>query len=181
MRSILKLTLANIRSGKGAFKSMILLMMLLTFSFSGTVSNDDRLREVRTERFAEAGVPDLLVWIYDDLLTADMLQEVQDNPNVRSVQTKQSLFFVHAPLADDKETDVRLTLNAYESGIRVFDDEFRDYAADNSLSDSEILLPSKMRLNGALKRAQRSRCKQTGAMTNRLRSKDFMRMSSAEP
>ena len=147
MRSILKLTLANIRNGKGAFKSMILLMMLLTFSFSGTVSNDDRLREVRTERFAEASVPDLLVWIYDDLLTADMLHEVRENPNVRSVETKQSLLFVHAPLADDKETDVRLTLNALESGIRVFDDDFRDYAADNTLADGEIYLPSKMRLN----------------------------------
>ena len=147
MRSILKLTLANIRRGKGAFKSIILLMMLLTFSFSGTVSNDDRLREVRTERFSEAGIPDLLVWIYDDLLTEDMLHEVRANPNVQSVETKRSLLFVHAPLADDIESDVRLTLNAYESGIRVFDDDFRDYAADKTLSDGEIWLPSKMRLN----------------------------------
>ena len=147
MRSILKLTLANIRSGKGAFKSIILLMLLLTFSFSGTVSNDDRLREVRTERFAEAGVPDLLVWVYDDLLTEDMLHDVREYPNVRSVDTKQSLLFVHAPLVDDTESDVRLTLNAYESGIRLFDDDFRDYAADNTLADGEIWLPSKMRLN----------------------------------
>ena len=147
MKSILKLTLANIRSGKGAFKSIILLMMLLTFSFSGTVSNDDRLHEARTERFTEAGVPDLLVWIYDDLLTADMLHDVRENPHVQSADTKQCLQFVHAPLIGDKEGDVRLTLGAWESSIRVFDDDFRDYASDNTLSDGEIFLPSKMRLN----------------------------------
>ncbi len=147
MRSILKLMRANIRSGRGAFKSMILLMLLLTFSFSGTVSNDDRLHEARTERFTEAGVPDLLVWIYDDLLTEDMLHDVRENPHVRSVDTKQSLLFVHAPLVGEKEADVRLTLHACESGIRVFDDDFRDYAADSTLSDGEIWLPSKMRLN----------------------------------
>ena len=100
MRSILKLTFANIRHGKGAFKSIILLMMLLTFSFSGTVSNDDRLREARTERFEQEGVPDLLVSIYDDLLTEEMLEDVRTNPHVSSLRTTKSIFFTHAPLVD---------------------------------------------------------------------------------
>lgn len=147
MRSILKLTCANIRHGRGAFASIILLMMLLTFSFSGTVSNDDRLREARTERYTQEGVPDLLIWIYDDLLTDDMLNAVKDDPNVSTVRTEQGILFTHAPLVDDKESEIRLTLNAYESNIRVFDDDFRDYAADNSLADGEIYLPSKLRMN----------------------------------
>ena len=173
MRSILKLTLANIRNGRGAFKSIILLMLLLTFSFSGTVSNDDRLREVRTERFTEAGIPDLLVWIYDDLLTEDMLQDVRENPDVRSVKTKQSLLFVHAPLVNEDESDIRLTLNACESDIRVFDDDFRDYAADSTLTDGEIWLPSKMRLNDGFEKGSVITLKTNGGYDETFTVKGF--------
>ena len=146
MRSILKLTFANIRHGKGAFKSIILLMMLLTFSFSGTVSNDDRLREARTERFEQEGVPDLLVSIYDDLLTDEMLEDVRTNPHVSSLRTTKSIFFTHAPLVDGKETKIRLTLDAYRSGLRVFSDDGSAFLPDSPLSDGEIYLPYKMKL-----------------------------------
>lgn len=146
MRSILKLTFANIRRGKGAFKSIILLMMLLTFSFSGTVSNDDRLREARTERFEQEGVPDLLVSIYDDLLTEEMLRDVRTNPHVSSLRTTKSILFTHAPLVDGKETEVRLTLDAYRSGLRVFNDDGSAFLPESPLSDGEIYLPYKMKL-----------------------------------
>ena len=173
VKSILKLMRANIRSGKGAFKSIILLMMLLTFSFSGTVSNDDRLREARTERFAEVGVPDLLVWVYGDLLTDGMLNEVRGDPNVRELHTKQSLLFVHAPLVGGRESDVRLSLNAYEPGIRVFDDAFADYAADNTLSDGEIYLPSKMRLNDGFQKGAKITLQTNGGYDTSFTVKGF--------
>lgn len=173
MRSILKLTFANIRNGKRAFKSIILLMLLLTFSFSGTVSNADRLREARTERFEEAGIPDLTVWIYGDLLTEDMLNAVREEPYIRSVTEKQTLLFVHAPLADGNESDIRLTLNAYESGIHIFDDDFRDYAEDDSLADGEILLPSKMRLNDGFRKGTRITLRTNGGYDESFTVKGF--------
>ena len=155
MRSILKLTIANIRRGKGAFKSIILLMMLLTFSFSGTVSNDDRLREARTERFEKEGVPDLLVSIYDDLLTEDMLDDVRSNPYVSSLRTAKSILFTHSPLVDGEETEVRLTLDAYRSGLHVFNDDSSAFLPESPLSDGEIYLPYKMKLlNGYEKGTQ---------------------------
>lgn len=146
MRSILKLTLANIRNGKGAFKSIIVLMMLLTFSFSGTVSNDDRLSEARTERFSEAGMPDLLVSVYDDFLTEDMIGDVRKNPYVKDVELKPSLYFVNAPKVDNEELEIRLTVIPYEDNLRVFDDDGCHFLEDNSLSNGEIYLPYKLKL-----------------------------------
>ena len=146
MRSILKLTSAGIRRGRGAFKSIILLMMLITFSFSGTVSNADRLREARTERFAQAGVPDIMVSIYDDLLTDEMLRAVEEDPNVQDYCLKQSIFLMKTPQADDQEVKITLTLFPHTDDLNVFSDNGDRFLEDNSLSDGEIFLPYKMKM-----------------------------------
>ena len=146
MRSIFKLTLANIRHGKGAFKGIIFLMLLITFSFSGTVSNSDRLNEAREKKFDEVGVPELLVSIYDDLLTDDMVSSVEEDEHVKDMCIKDTIQFVSTPIVGGEEKKMTMSLNSFDSDVRVFNDKFDGYEADNSLENGEIYLPYKLKL-----------------------------------
>ena len=69
MRSILKLLKANLRHGKGSFKGVILLMALLTFSFSGTISNNDQLDKAQKQRYSQGNVGDYIIFINEESLT----------------------------------------------------------------------------------------------------------------
>lgn len=146
MKSILKLLLANIRHGRGAFKGIVFLMMLITFSFSGTVSNNDRLVEARTEKFEEAQVSDLTVQIFADLLSEEMLHETENNPHVGSVRKEECIFYTEQPVADGKNRDLKLTLNRIDADVRVFNEDGKSFAEDNTLRSGEIYLPYKTRL-----------------------------------
>lgn len=146
MRSILKLALANIKCGKGAFKGIIFLMMLITFSFSGTVSNNDRLEEARTDRFEKDGNFDLIVSIYHDLLTDDMVSAARENEHVTGLEQKETIMFVNPPEVDGEEIELMLTLDPYRSDLRVFNDEYDGFSEDNSLANGEMYLPYKLKL-----------------------------------
>ncbi len=146
MRSILKLMWANISGGKGSFKGMILLMMLITFSFSGTVSNDDRLKEALDEKFSEAAVSDLIVNISDDNLTDDILESVREHPDVEDVEVRPALFFAGAMKLDGADNNMTISVRADDGNTRVFTDDGNAFVKDFTLSDGEILLPYKMRL-----------------------------------
>ena len=92
MKSIFRLIQAHIRHGKDAFFGIILLMSLITFSFSGTVSNDDVLRAEIEKNFAEENVGDLIVMIYEDDLSDDMLASLDKSSSVAGYSVKQSIF-----------------------------------------------------------------------------------------
>ena len=146
MRSILKLMWANIRRGKGSFKGIIILMMLMTFSFSGTVSNNDSLREAREQKFADAGVSDLMVNIYDDILTDEMLSSATEHPAVSSVTVNEALFFSSAVQINGEDNNMWLSLRADDVDTNVFTEDGNSFREDASLSDGEIYLPYKLRL-----------------------------------
>ena len=92
MKSILKLMRAHIRYGKDAFFGILLLMSLITFSFSGTVSNDDVLRNELEKNFAEENVGDLVIMMYDDNLTEDMLSSLDSNTKVAGYSVKNLMY-----------------------------------------------------------------------------------------
>ena len=146
MRSILKLMLANIRHGKGAFKGIVLLMMLITFSFSGTVSNNDRLVEARTEKFEKSSVSDVIVHMYKENVSDEMVDQVRENELVKDVKEEEMLYFLSKLKVDDKEKDVTLFLKAADEDVNIFTNDYRDFKADNSVGEGEIVLPYKMKI-----------------------------------
>ena len=163
MRSILKLMRANIRHGKGSFKGIAFMMMLITFSFSGTVSNDDRLTEARTQKFADADIADVIVEIYDDLLTADMRSELDENEHVADYSELPELVFLSEPEVEGEAVDTRLVFKRYDSeDTRVFSDDGKTFLDDNSLENGEILLPYKMHLTGKFKKGAKVTLKTKG-------------------
>ncbi len=84
MRSILKLTFANIRQGRGAFKSIFVLMLLVIFAFSPTISNDDNVKRQMEESFEHAEVGDLLITIDESCYTPELEEVLNNNEHVTS-------------------------------------------------------------------------------------------------
>lgn len=146
MRSIFKLMQANIRHGRGSFKGMIVLMMLITFSFSGTVSNDDRLTEAREEKFERSQVADLMVSLYDDVLTDDMLKSVEEHEDVDSVSVEQAVFFQASVRLSGEDKNLWMSLQPKGDDINVFSEDGRSFVSDEPLKNGEIYLPYKMKL-----------------------------------
>ncbi|HOH85712.1 MAG TPA: hypothetical protein PKY34_00070 [Ruminococcus sp.] len=144
MKSIIRLTLANIKRGKGAFSGIILLMALITFTFSGTVSNDDQLRSALSSSLDEADVGELTVFIYDDLLTEDMLDSIGKNRKVKSFTQKSSMIVNQKPVVGGKEQDIAIQLKGFYDGIKVFNSDFDSFTADTDLESGGIYLPYKL-------------------------------------
>ena len=122
MKSVLKLMRAHIRHGKDAFFGIVLLMMLLTFSFSGTVSNDDALRAALEENFAEADVGDITVIINDDQLTDEMLEALDSDRMVERYSVRDSLWLRSKPEIDGNEEELGLEFRRRSDDIDVFND-----------------------------------------------------------
>ena len=151
MKSIFRLIRAHIRHGKDAFFGIILLMSLITFSFSGTVSNDDVLRAEIEKNFAEENVGDLIVMIYEDDLSDDMLASLDKSSSVAGYSVKQSIFLRSRPVVDGAEEDVILSFTRRSDDVCVFNDSFDGFRADNDLKPGEIFLPYKLKMNSSMK------------------------------
>lgn len=144
MKSVLKLVRANIRHGKGAFKGIIFLMAILTFSFSGTVSNDDDLRRALNDNVKNGHISDISVFVYDDFLTDDMLSELDENSDVRDYDIEKELFYQRKPEFDGEEQEIALMFRRHYDDIRVFNEKYNGYAEDNTLAQGEVYLPYKL-------------------------------------
>ncbi|MBP5379973.1 MAG: hypothetical protein J6Y64_10600, partial [Ruminococcus sp.] len=151
MKSILKLMRAHIRHGKDVFFGIILLMSLLTFSFSGTVSNADELRAALEQNFQEAGVGDINVFIYDDMLTDEMLVSLEEDSQVEKYSTEKVLMLMLKPEIEGEEAESVLEFRRYYDDINVFNDSFNGFTDDNVLNRGEVFLPYKLKMNKKLK------------------------------
>ncbi len=151
MKSILKLMQAHIRRGKDAFLGILLLMSLITFSFSGTVSNDDVLRNELEKNFAEENVGDLVVMMYDDNLTEDMLSSLDSNTKVAGYSVKKLMYLKSLPVVDGHEEEVVLNFRRWNEDINIFNDSSDGFTEDNELKQGEILLPYKLKMNKRMK------------------------------
>ena len=151
MRSILKLAWKNIKHGRGSFKGIVFLMMLLTFSFSGTVSNNDALHSAIVKNFDEAGVGDIIVYIYDERFTDDIRESLEKNTNVGDYTIKQNILVKEPVTASGgKKLGAASALTAYYDNIKVFNEKFNGFVKDTALSEGEIYVPYKVRATKAV-------------------------------
>ena len=145
MRSVLKLVWANIIHHKGSFKGIIFLMMILTFSFAGTVSNNDDLNAALDRCFSENEFGDLLIEISDELFTDDMRSYLESNEHIEKITYEKGLRLLSMTRAAGSDIDTPIYLYAYDSGIRVFNEKADGYIESIAPQTGEIYLPYKMK------------------------------------
>lgn len=144
MKSAIRLMRANIKHGKGAFKGIIFLMTILVFTFSGTVSNDDDLRRALNNNVKNGMISDVTIIVPNDLLTDDMLTELDEISSVKSYNIEKDLNYCKKPEFDGEEKDVGLAFRRHYDDVRVFNDDYNGYVEDNTLAQGEVYLPYKL-------------------------------------
>ena len=153
MRSILKLTYANIRHGRGSFKGIALLMMLIVFSFTGTISNCDDLDAAIVEGFDYAECGDIEIDIMTELLTDEMRECVDSHSQIERAVYREHITVNQKPLVDNEEKKIAIELVKDDGRTRVFNSDFTAFeTGDTAPRANEIYLPYKMKTlvdNGA--------------------------------
>ena len=142
---ILTLMKANIRHKKGAFLSIILLMMIITLSFSVTVSNNDNVNAGIERAHKAADTGDLAAFISESELDENILKSLSDNPNTERIRDEKAMAALSYKIAD-RDGNSPYFLLKWDNSLSVFDKELRAFENDpEGLSLGEIYVPASMK------------------------------------
>ncbi len=88
---ILTLLRANLRAKKGAFKSIVALILLITMSASGMFSANANMRDNMEKSMQRIDAGDLVVWQGDKYVTDALLQQLEDSALTSRVKDHEIL------------------------------------------------------------------------------------------
>lgn len=104
---ILTLLKANIRHKKGAFVSVILLMMMITLSFSVTVSNNDNVLDGINRSHKTADTGDLAAFIDESKLDDNILKCLSEDENIMRIRDERAMAFLSYKIGE-REGKIRI-------------------------------------------------------------------------
>lgn len=139
---ILKLLKANIKHKKGSFKSIAVLMAIIVFSFTGTVSNNDNLDKALTEAHQYVNTPDITAYIVERKADRSILGRIAENPDITEVKATDCVTPSKAVLDGTETYQVAFIYPESHKVYRLFNEDFSAYI-DNPepLKEGEIYLP----------------------------------------
>lgn len=141
MRSVLSLVKNNIRYKTGAFKSVIILMAIIVFSYSCSVSNSKNLDEYLNKSLDHYSVGDLVMTFKGSEIPQRVIDGLSSNENVSSYRADDMLYVAMECFANGKEQDFETRLIKQKNEIKVFkdsEDEFYDQPPE--LSEGEVYI-----------------------------------------
>lgn len=139
MKSIFTLLKANIRYKKGAFTSIALLMMIITFSFSGTVSNNDNLERAFSDSLENYEIGDLIVTVHSS--DADELIEKSERSiHVKKAHEEQRIAVNTDIESEGKTLSAIFRIACFDSRVRVFDEDIKGYRENVIPENGEVYL-----------------------------------------
>ncbi|MBR5363928.1 MAG: FtsX-like permease family protein [Oscillospiraceae bacterium] len=148
MRSILKLLGANIRHKKGAFAGIIILMMLITVSYTVTLSNNRNLKETLVHDYEAQGFGDWIVpFLEDDEFSGD-IEKLSSYPEITKVsRVELSSFIPKSLLADGKETEDFTFMLPDSDAYALFNADLTEFVPHTALKSGEVYLAYGMHLS----------------------------------
>lgn len=142
---ILTLLKANIRHKKGAFISVILLMMIITLSFSVTVSNNDNVSDGINRAHKAADTGDFAAFISESELDDEMLSVLSENENTERIRDEMAMALLSYKIGE-REGNSPYFLLKWENSLPVFDEKLREFqTAPEDLSEGEVYVPAAMK------------------------------------
>ena len=88
---IFTLLKSNIRHRKGSFVSIIILMLIVSMSFTAIFSMKNNVAESIKNEYEYVNVSDLWLYMNTDSLTDDLLSSVENHSSVKDVNVKESV------------------------------------------------------------------------------------------
>ena len=142
---ILTLLKANVRHKKGAFISVILLMMIITLSFSVTVSNNDNVYDGIQRAHKNADTGDLAAFISESELDDDILKTLSENENIERIRGENAMAFLSYKIGE-REGKNPFFLLKWENSLPVYDEEIMEFqTAPDGLFEGEVYVPAAMK------------------------------------
>ncbi|MGN1417398.1 MAG: FtsX-like permease family protein [Oscillospiraceae bacterium] len=142
---ILTLLRANLRHKKGAFISVILLMMMIILSFSVTASNNDNVADGIRRAHLSADTGDFAAFIAESELDGDMLKKLTENENTSRIRDVNALAALSYSIGSHEGTSPYLFLK-WDGSLSVFDEALLEFEASPAdLSEGEIYVPAAMK------------------------------------
>ena len=133
MKSVLYLVKNNIRFKTGAFKSVMILMAIIVFSYSCSVSNSKNLDDSLNKSLDHYNAGDIVMTYKGSEIPDKVKNGLVANRNVRSFRTDDMLFVAMPCFADGKEQDMETRLVKQKKELKVFKEDFDSFEEEPPL------------------------------------------------
>lgn len=138
---IFTLLKANIRHKKGSFISIIILMLIISMSFTAIFSIKDNCINSIENALNIANVGDLNVLGTSDVLDDELIKSVKEHSSVKDVITKEAISSFGTECKDKKDTSQWMLLKLTDE-YRILNEDLSDYAEETpKLQKNEIYIP----------------------------------------
>lgn len=137
---ILTLLKANIRHKKGSFVSIIILMIIISMSFTAILSVKDNCTNSIENALDSVNAGDLSVNISNHRLTDDLLESVQNHSSVKDVIVKECVLTLGAEFSDKSDANSWFMLKLTDE-YKLLNDDLTGYAEEApALSKGEMYI-----------------------------------------
>lgn len=123
MRSVMYLVKNNIKHKTGAFKGIIVLMSIIVFSFSGSISNSKNLNNNLNDSLDHYNIGDIVMTYEYDKLTDTVTNGLDANENVNSWRVEPMLYVGMECFVEGKTKDIDTRLVKQKDEIKLFKDD----------------------------------------------------------
>lgn len=139
---ILTILKANIRHKKGAFKSVIILMFIITAALTAIISSNDLIYSSLDHALHEVGTGDLIAWIDSDL-EEKVCNGLKNNENVQSFRVEDSLATCHYIINGNEVKNGNFySMLKWNSSYRVFHENLNGWVENaETLKKGEVYVP----------------------------------------
>ncbi len=140
MKSIFTLLQANIKHKEGAFKSIIVLMTLITIAFTCIISNDDNIDRELLSSFDNTDIGDLLITVEEEDMNEQLEGFIINNSHVSRMRVEELIAVNgNVELAGEKMI-YSDRLVKYNDNLRVFNDTCDGFEEKVVLESGEVFV-----------------------------------------
>ena len=137
---ILTLLKANIRHKKGSFVSIIILMIIISMSFTGILSIKDNCSSSIKNALDSVNAGDLNMMVRADMLSDELQESVKNHSAVKNVSIKEAVATNEVKFGDKKSSSVWAMLKLTDE-YRLLNDDLSGYADEvTELKKGEIYI-----------------------------------------
>lgn len=140
---ILTILKANIKHKKGAFKSIIILMFIITVAMTAIISNNDLTNKALKKAIANIDTGDMIAWVDDSSAKETIFKGLSNNKHVASFRADDVLYTNHY-IINGEETEDKNSyfLAKWNSNYKIFQENLHGFIEDpEPLKKGETYVP----------------------------------------
>lgn len=140
---ILTILKANIKHKKGAFKSIIILMFIITVAMTAIISNNDLTYQALEKAIADIDTGDMIAWVDDSSAMETIYKGLSNNKYVASFRADDVLYTNHYIInGEEIENEGSYFIAKWNSNYKIFQDNLHGFIENpKPLKKGETYVP----------------------------------------